>query len=127
MRECAILRGKRRERCISCMRDAVFIQLYRDCRQNSPDPQPNFKQRLQTSPDLQHNFRQQLQTSPDLQHNFKQRLQHYTNDFMTYKTQAEAQQIDFSSDNKEPYNRPFISEELNYCLSNTNDTPPWDT
>ena len=50
--------------------------------------------------------------------------EHYTNDFMTYKTQEEAQPIDFSSDNKEHYNRPFTPEELNYCLSKTNDTSP---
>ena len=49
--------------------------------------------------------------------------EHYTNDFMT---QEEAQQIDFSSDNKEPCNRPYTPEELNYCLLNTNDPSPGD-
>ena len=50
--------------------------------------------------------------------------QNYSNHFMRYKTQGESQVIDFTSDNSEPYNKPFTLDELSYCLSNTKDTSP---
>ena len=46
----------------------------------------------------------------------------YTNDFMIHETRIETQQINFSSDSTEIYNRPFKVEELEYCLSNTKNT-----
>ena len=41
---------------------------------------------------------------------------------MTHKPRIETQQINFSSDSTEIYNRPFKVEELESCLSNTKNT-----